>query len=368
MKILHLTTHLNIGGITTYLYNLCLGLKRIGIDCSIACGSGELIDDFKKAGIAIHRIPLRTKNILSPKIPLSLWSLQRKQALEQWDIIHAHTRVAQALAHVLSRLSHIPYVTTMHGFYRHRIGRTLWPCLGDQTIAISSVVAHDILHHYPRHAARITTVLHGIQTDGLASDSPSDAEKEIFRKTIGLKPIPTLGVIARLSVEKGHLKLLEILKYLNYSLNQPAQLLIVGDGKQKELIIKKIKELDLDDRVYLLPSQKSPRMALSLIDVYVAYHEQPEAFGLAILEAMRAAKPIVVSNRGDGVTDFFENQKDGFMIESASVRQMAEKILLLLNSRQLREKMGKHGAGKIRERFSFQRMAKQTADIYEKIL
>ena len=48
-RILHITTYLNIGGISSYLLTLCQGLQALGDECHVASFGGELEEEFQKA-------------------------------------------------------------------------------------------------------------------------------------------------------------------------------------------------------------------------------------------------------------------------------------------------------------------------------
>ncbi|MBI3017804.1 MAG: glycosyltransferase family 4 protein [Deltaproteobacteria bacterium] len=365
MKVLHLTTHLNVGGITSYLYQLSQGLQKIGVQTSIASSGGEYSSEFESHQIPLHLIPLNTKSELNPKLALSFLKLKKLYQKEKWDLIHAHTRVGQCLAQALSSYCKIPYVTTFHGFYDHHLGRKLFPCLGQRTIANSHAVASNLKASYPNHEDQITTVLHGIDTDFFNSSAISNSQKEEERQKFNLSPLPTLGIIGRLSAEKGHVTLLEIFKILIEKYHQKIQLLIVGDGKQRESIEQKILELQLKEFVKLIPAQKDPRPFFGLMDVYVTYHVGPEGFGLSTLEAMAMGKPVVISYVQGGMSDFIEDEQEGFLMKGASPDTMAQKMNELLNSKSLQIKMGTNAAQKIKDHFSHQRMAEQTQKIYE---
>ena len=369
MKVLHLTTHLNVGGITSYLYHLSQGLKKIGIQTAIASSGGEYSPEFESCQIPIHVIPLNTKSELSPKLGISFLKLKRLHQKEKWDVLHAHTRVGQCLAQALSSYCNIPYVTTFHGFYHlDHLGRKLFPCLGKKTIANSHAVASNLKTFYPKYKNQITTVLHGINTDFFNPSAISDSQKEEWRHKLGLAAWPTLGIVGRLSPEKGHVQLLEIFKILLESYHHKAQLLIVGDGNQKEWIEKKILELELKEYVKLIPSQKDPRPLFALMDIYVTYHSGPEGFGLSTLEAMAMGKPVIISYVQGGMGDFIEDGQEGFLMKGASQNTMAQKINELLNSKSLQLTMGTKAAQKIKAHFSYQRMAEQTQKIYEQCL
>lgn len=365
MKVLHLTTHLNVGGITSYLYHLSQGLQKIGVKTTVASSGGEYSSEFNARHIPLYTIPLNTKSELSPKLALSFLKLKNLYLKEKWDLLHAHTRVSQCLAQALSSYCNIPYVTTFHGFYQYHLGRKIFPCLGQKTIANSHAVASHLKDAYPQYQNQITTILHGIDIEFFSSSAISDRQKEEWRQKLNIVPLPTLGIIGRLSVEKGHSHLLEILKILIEKYHQKAQLLIVGDGKQKEAIEQKIQEFNLKEFVRLIPSQKDPRPLLSLINIYVTYHAGPEGFGLSPLEAMAMGKPVVISYVQGGMGDFIEDGQEGFLMKEASLDVMAQKINELLNSKSLQTTMGTNAAQKIKDHFSYQRMAEQTQKIYE---
>ena len=100
---------------------------------------------------------------------------------------------------------------------------------------------------------------------------------------------------------------------------------MIGDGKMKSSILKKIEELKLSDSVFLLPTQKDPRTALSLIDVYVTFQAGPEGFGLSFLEAMSLGKPLVISYSKGGMADFLENEKERKKISLRGQRKAHKK-------------------------------------------
>ena len=195
MKILQLTSHLNVGGITSYLYHLSQGLKKLNIDSSLASSGGEQERDFEHHQITTHSIPLDTKHELSIKLAWSFFKLKKLYKQEKWDLLHAHTRVSQYLAYFLSQNLHIPYVTTFHGFYHHHLGRKLFPCLGHRTIANSFPVEEDLKAHYPTHTPHISTILHGIDTEYFNTKNISDEKKQNFRQEFKIPLLPTLGIV-----------------------------------------------------------------------------------------------------------------------------------------------------------------------------
>jgi glycosyltransferase involved in cell wall biosynthesis len=365
--VLHLTTHLNIGGITTHIYYLCLGLKKIGLEPQVASAGGEMRESFEESQIKTHFIPITTKNELSPKVVWSYFKLKKLYPVEKWDLIHAHTRVAKWLAHFLSRSLKIPYVITSHGYYgQHRLGRRLFPCLGSHTLAISESVKEELMKLDLPSLKQISTIHFGLDTERFHPQAVSEAEKEGFKQKIGLKDAPILGIVARLSIEKGHLELLDILSHLNKK--KKVQLLMVGEGKQKKAILEKIRALKLEEVVFMLPPKQDPRLIFSLIDVYVSFFAGAEGFGISLLEAMAMGKPVMISCQKGGMTDFIENNKNGIILTTNSKEQMVEKIENLLENEALRKRLSEAACQSVKERFSFEKMAEKVSKIYETVI
>ncbi|OGQ17754.1 MAG: hypothetical protein A3B70_05355 [Deltaproteobacteria bacterium RIFCSPHIGHO2_02_FULL_40_11] len=365
-RILHITTHLNIGGISSYLLTLCQGLQALGNECHVASFGGELEEEFQKAGVVLHKIPLNTKNELSPKVFLSYFKLKKLQKKYNWNVVHAHTRVAQVLGYFLAKKLNIQGVTTFHGFYRHHWGRKVFPCLGNQTISNSYSVERDLKASYPKLQNNISTVLHGIHTDRFDATQIESRDQKAFKEKYGLLNFPTLGIMGRLSQEKGHLNLLEVLRILKDEYRLRLQLLIVGDGKYQHKIEKEVHRLGLEKLVRMVPSQKDPRIALSLMDIYVTHHEGPEGFGLSTLEAMAMEKPVVISYKKGGMEDFISHGQNGLLLSNASHHELAHAIKYLLTAPEIKKRLGKNAALKVKQEFSYLKMAQKTQTIYEK--
>lgn len=217
-----------------------------------------------------------------------------------------------------------------------------------------------------RSPTQISTIHFGLDTERFHPQAVSEAEKEGFKQKIGLKDVPTLGIVARLAIEKGHLELLDILSHLNKK--KRVQLLMVGEGKQKEAILAKIRALKLEGVVFMLPPIQDPRLIFSLIDIYVTFFAGAEGFGISLLEAMAMEKPVVIACQKGGMTDFIENNKNGLISTNNSKEQIVEKIENLLENEALRKRLGEAASQTVKERFSFEKMAEKVSKIYDTVI
>src|SRR5438045_567543 len=108
MKVLHLTTHVNIGGITTYIAKLVPAFNKLGIESFVVSSGGTCAHDLNRRGAKTFELPIRTKNELHPKIFLALPALACIVRKNKIDVLHAHTRITQVMAAVLQKKTGIP--------------------------------------------------------------------------------------------------------------------------------------------------------------------------------------------------------------------------------------------------------------------
>ncbi|MFC4161782.1 glycosyltransferase [Chitinimonas lacunae] len=108
---------------------------------------------------------------------------------------------------------------------------------------------------------------------------------------------PTTGLrlltVGRLTYYKGHAALIRVLAAV-----EDAQLLVVGDGEEREALQALIEELGLGKRVRLMGGLDDARRNALLADCDVfclPSIERTEAFGVVLMEAMQYRRPLLVS-------------------------------------------------------------------------
>ncbi len=89
-----------------------------------------------------------------------------------------------------------------------------------------------------------------------------------------------------------------------------------------------------------------------------------EAFGQVIAEAMASGKP-VIGTRVGGIPEVVEDGVSGFLINKNSPAELADKILVLANDRELQLSMGHAGREICREKFELQGMVRQVMNLYD---
>ena len=129
-----------------------------------------------------------------------------------------------------------------------------------------------------------------------------------------------------------------------------AELSLVGDGSQKQLLIDRAAKLKLNNRVILHGFQDKPDQYVRQCNLYV----QPsisEGFGLALVEAMGCAVPVIATAVG-GAPEIIEDGHTGWLIHKTDATTIANKLLevLAMTDEQLFD-IGLQGYKSVEKRF-----------------
>ncbi|MGH7495313.1 MAG: glycosyltransferase family 4 protein [bacterium] len=92
-----------------------------------------------------------------------------------------------------------------------------------------------------------------------------------------------------------------------------------------------------------------------------------EAFGMPIIEAMACQVPVVATRSG-GITEVVEDGSTGLLVERGDATALAQALMLLLANDELRRRMGTAARQRVRERFSWERIAADLYCEYERML
>ena len=364
MTVLQVTSHLNIGGITNYVLSLSERLIRRGHRVAIASDHGDQEPRAAASGAALWTAPLHTKQEFSPQVFGAARELARRLRSEQVDLIHAHTRVGQVVAASLSRRARIPYVTTWHGFFRPNPGRWLWPCYGVRTIAISEPVRRHLLTQFRVPAERVRLVWNGIDTERFAQPPAADVVAR-FRSEQGIAPgAPVIGGVGRLA--SGRVKGFDLLLEAAVRVKEQfpnLRVIIAGEGPRRQFLEEKIDQFGLRSCARLIGAVDDVRIPLAAMDVFVFPARWPEGFGLTLVEAMAAARPVVATQVG-AVPSIVEDRRSGLLVPVERPDALAAAIVRLLGDRPGAERLGQQARQRVREAFSLDSMVDGIEAIY----
>ena len=365
MRILLLTTHVEIGGISSYVTTLARGLVQRGHHVHVASSGGTLEGEIIRAGALHWRVDLRTKSELHPKVWRAATEVQGWLRQTPVDVIHAQTRVAQVVAALVSRSGRVPYVTTCHGFYRRRWGRRWFPCWGERTIAISRPVETHLRQDFGLPQDRVRLVPTGIDVERV-KQAIHPEEQAAWRRRLEEAPGDRfVATMSRLVAMKGVDLFLRALAEASRSVNG-LRGIVIGDGEERPRLEKLAQELGLERRVAFVGTLPDPASLLSLCRIFVFPVMGLEGLGLSALEAMALGLPVVATKVG-GLTDAVEHGYSGFLVPPGDATAMAKRLRQLIDDPELAKRMGVAAHAAVKDRFSLERMLEQVAEIYREV-
>jgi len=212
-------------------------------------------------------------------------------------------------------------------------------------------------------------VPHGVNTKVFY---PTD-DKPSIRKQKRILGKHSIGIFGRVRESKGtHEFVTAAIKVLK---DHPDwNVYLVGEATPKEQEFKEkleqqIKESGLDDRIiftgFIKNSAEIPDWYRALDIVVCASHK--EGFGLPALEAM-ASKCAVIATKAGAWPEIITDSQDGFLVDTQSSTQIAEKLETLISNDSIREKIAQNGYDLVTSKYQIQNEAQGIQDIYDSLL
>jgi len=230
----------------------------------------------------------------------------------------------------------------------------------DRIVAVSEFTREQILRKYPVSAGIIDVIYNGVQL----SDQTADAPKiKATRKQFGISHKPVILFVGRANDFRKGLDVL-IQAYEVITKKMDAQLIVAGK-KDVDFNRPALRSV-LDEIIFTgYVNEAILQVLYALCDVYVC-PSRLEGFGLTILEAYAAGKPVVATNVG-AIPELLEHGKNGALVEPEDPDAMAGEIILFLQNPSLCATIGQANKEFVRNTFSWKKSARQLEKIYEQL-
>jgi len=268
---------------------------------------------------------------------------------------------------------------------RKLIERLCFRC-GDYHIFVSDATHEAWQRRIGFSDPRSTTIF-----NGMAPPDYSGFDRTAYRGQFCDDPDGTviLGICARLHHMKGHLLLLEAFARLigagtrrqrarsgeseeeadringiaSTRRASNVQLLVAGDGPEREKIERRIEELDLNDNVRLLGHRSDPCEFTASLDLHVMPSLSIETIGYANIEAMFAGVPCIVSDTG-GMKEIVGGSGGGVVVPADDVDALADAMRRFIGDGELRRSAGARGREFANRELTARAMVNQTLAVY----
>ena len=363
MKLVQLITGSpSFGGAEAHVRDLTIGLRSRGHSCSVVAGGPEGLfqRQMRAKGVEVIVIPPLQKPLHPVRDMESLLQLISVLRRLKPDILAAHTAKAGFLGRLAARLMGIPCVFTPHGqsfidrkhgrLIRHRLLlETVALKCGATTIAVSEAERQLALEYLRMDDSQISLIHNGIP----------DCAPE---RRAGNGRV-RLTMVARFDHQKDHITLLRALAALNQF---RWELRLAGTGPLLGTVQEIADQSGISSRVRFLGECSDVSGLLADTDIFLLI-SNAEAFPISILEAMRAALPVVATDTG-GICEAVHDGENGFLVPHADSTTLAEKLAILIQSPELRLTMGDSSRQRFLNNYEWNSMLDQTEALYAALL
>ena len=372
IRIAFIVHGMQTGGIERSVTRVIKGLNRESYEAIVICldrsgpAANWLTDD-----IPVFEIKKRRGNDL-----LAIRRLANLLRHQEIDIVQSHnwgtlieTAVARKIAgvghHIHAERGTVLGQVVAHG-WKHRIRSAAMKAVlktVDRVMSNSYAVAQRVESRCGYAAERITVIPNGVE--GFPDCDQQLAKSEI-RNQLGIKADAVIvGSVGRLEHVKGYDILIDAFGRIS---DENAQLILIGDGSEKESLKNLVKRRSIENRVHFVGHQNDVSNWLSALDVYVN-SSRSEGMSQSIVEAMSIGLPIVATDVGDAKRMLLRDSKSpGLICDPNEPSTMTQAIQNLIADSTLRNELGRNSLACHRNHYTESIFNHSFCEMYEQVI
>ncbi|MFH1170605.1 MAG: glycosyltransferase [Candidatus Vogelbacteria bacterium] len=392
-KLLIVITKGNWGGAQRYVYDLATNLPKRQFEITVAVGEGEILSArLAEAEIKTIFLPHLGRDVRAGHDWKSFFSLLKLFRHERPDIIHLNSSKAGILGALAGRIYNLLQATsyklqatiifTAHGWAfnenRSWLARAVIAILHWLTILLAhrTIVVADAtrrqMHHFPLARRRMMVIRNGLAEINFL-DRPNARWKLLGDQAAARGHSWWLGTISELHKNKGLEYLIQAIALwhsravLGSSQRPPLvslTVIIIGEGEERVNLERLIKELKLENTVFLLGRKENASQYLKAFDIFTLT-SITEAFPYTILEAGAAGLPIVASGVG-GIPEIIKSMESGILVKPHAPSEIVKALEFLLAHPAKTAQFGRTLHDRVTKEFSTVRMVKETIAVYNR--
>lgn len=355
-------TELAVGGAERCLTNLAIGIDKERFEPVVysirprpASGKDLLVEQLAAAGVAVRFADIRSKW----QAPLMVRRLKRLLAEQQPQIVQNflyHANVAGTLAAAQLGVPHILMGMRVADPRRLRSWLERWLAADvERIVCVSqSVAEHSLARGF--RPEKVTVIPNGIDLARFADVAPFNFAQ--FGVPSGRKAIVYLG---RLDPQKGLDDLLRVTPRILGELPD-RDLLLVGDGPQRQALVKQAASLGIAPRVHFAGWQSEVPAILAAAEMLVL-PSRWEGMPNAVLEAMAAGKP-VVATQTHGVVELLGDAAPVQTVPVGEAERFAKLVIHVSQNPQVAAKLGQFNRDRAVQEFSLPAMIGRYERLY----
>lgn len=360
-RILHVSTTINRGGAENHLFDLVQHQREAGMNVAVAYLRGN----HRELNVPAHHLALRFYGDLRP-----LMRLRSLIAEFQPELVHAHLPPGELYARLAllgTPASALPLIISKHNdcpFHRIPGQRALGRWVAGRAAAVIAI--SDAVRRYmtgPALGLRPDTVhriYYGI--DVRPFEHVTEASVATLRQEWGAgADTLVVGFAGRLVEQKAIDTLIRAFGLFVARTPCPAKLVIAGYGPLEATLRKCADEAGVADRMVWAGFREDVPRLMRAFDVF-AITSVHEGFGLVLVEAMAAKRPVVATRAG-AIPEVVVDGETGLLTDPQEPQQIAD-ALGRMTQPALRAQWGAAGYRRVLAHFTLERMWEQTDALY----
>ena len=386
MKILHIGKYYPpfSGGIENFLRDLLLFHVKSGVEVAAVVHNHDssvtrtITEKYKN--VLVYRVPSHGKILYAPVSPLFPIVLIKAVREFKPDIIHLHMPNTSCFWILfLPAIKKIPFLVHWHSdVVQSQIDTRLkyaYPFYKpfEQALLKKSATVIATSSVYLRTSSALANWKHkttiiplGIKNKRIPVSKDIKDWAERIWGNAG-KYQTRLLCVGRLTYYKGHDRVIRAVSKI-----PEARLIIVGKGELMEKLKQTISHHGIDKQVTLtgyLEEERIEALLSSAHSLVLPSIERTEAFGVILLEAMRAGKPSIIFNvKGSGTNWVVKDRATGFIVPLDNESQLIKAINTIADSAGIGKDMGKNARKRFKTRFHIDQIGNSVIKLYKNIL
>lgn len=276
-------------GVTTYLVHVLPLLVRAGVDLTVCFLRAPHAAAAELRARGIRPVFLDAAK-WDPTVALRVAALARRNGVR---LLHATGIKGTLVARIAGRL--VGARTLLHVHDLNDPGavsvlQRLFARPTDAAVCVSEAVRELAVSRYHVRPARVRVARNGVPLEALRSAGAGARSR--VRAELAIEPgRPVLAIVGRMHPVKGHRALLGMLPAIVRSCPR-ALLLVVGDGPERAPCEELARSLGMSQHVRFLGRRADVARLLAAVDLLLM-PSQSEGLGLAAIEALAAARPVI---------------------------------------------------------------------------
>jgi len=376
IKVLHIITRLDPGGSSTNTIETMARLNPGRFDPFLISGrtkdaDGSIDALLKSKAIKYAFFPDLQREIQPWKDIKAFIQLYRFIKKGHFDIVHTHSSKAGVLGRWAAKCAGVPIIIhTPHGhvfygyFSKVLTSFFIWverftARITDKIITLTNRGKKEHIDFKIGPAEKFVRIYSGIDVN--PKRNHPELKIHLKKQWVLGDGYFIFGSVGRLDPIKGTTYLIDAMARV-IKAHPRTQLLLVGDGSEKEKLQRKCAALGLQAVVKFTGFQKDPTPFIEIMDVFVLASLN-EGMGRVILEAMTYGKPVIATGVG-GIPELVEDGKNGFLVPPQNAEALSDAMIKLIGHRKLLEEMAIQAKIKVGAQFDLDKMVKDIESVY----